>query len=773
MTHKDIYEKFMIEYDKANITSSYPSLTKYEIATLLDKAYLALIAQKFTGNNRRSVDFEGDLKSIEDLRPLVTTTSKKINSEIAKHSSNDMTYSTPVDMLYYVKSDINIPYGLKPTQIITHQAVDNYKVTAINYPWIDVPVCMIQGDDIHVFVDPVEVSDQNSLNITYIKKPHPFIGSLVNVEKDDPIIVDPPTNNPGTNTPGTDEDHPGSGGSNINQYLVGVSMSSYYWDAGCRVEIVGYTSISTFVNKGTKLQLKATPSSQYVFDCWKNLITNEIKYTEVINITVNDTNTWQAYFIQKNTSGGETDIQKYTIGLMLSNEDKAAGNQLFINGDAYSSPIEVPEGKWVSITAVPAKEYEFVYFYNVDDVSDTIPYPAYSFHSSQSITYGAKFQKKNNGSENTPGGDGGNENTPGGDSTSGQYRMTGKLYDYESQSYVTITLDKNNTVANVPFNPCKGEILFDITSDLAKLTDIECSTALKIIDGKKCILLESGDYTGAETTTIESKEGGFYYKVYADYGMTEDPCMVTTKSLDTRVIRIPSSGCSNWKLHCCRPPYEHKTTDFKLFDNVHDVLNSHLSCRDENLGFVDNTLNFNQYQTLKQFTYLDVIPGEFTDDAYVQFSMKANTTSDHIVSRIQFDNLDITFVQEPQNSNRVYYRTLPQYCDSVEEFKESRIPMFETLYYYGENMKDLITGITGDGDYVFQGESKIVNYNQRVHTGQRFSQLVAIPKSMMNNHTFKGPDSNFSGGVFVLNDSIRFGNVEYVVYITYHEFTII
>ena len=46
MTHNDIYTKFMIEYDKANITSSYPSLTEYEIATILDKAYLAIIAQK-------------------------------------------------------------------------------------------------------------------------------------------------------------------------------------------------------------------------------------------------------------------------------------------------------------------------------------------------------------------------------------------------------------------------------------------------------------------------------------------------------------------------------------------------------------------------------------------------------------------------------------------------------------------------------------------------------------------------------------------------------
>jgi len=57
----------MIEYDKENVTTSYPSLTEYEIATLLDKAYLALIAQKFTGNNMRRVPFEGDEKAVEDL----------------------------------------------------------------------------------------------------------------------------------------------------------------------------------------------------------------------------------------------------------------------------------------------------------------------------------------------------------------------------------------------------------------------------------------------------------------------------------------------------------------------------------------------------------------------------------------------------------------------------------------------------------------------------------------------------------------------------------
>ena len=71
MTHKDIYTKFMIEYDKANVTSSYPSLTEYEIATVLDKAYNALIAQKVTGNNVRRSPFEADTKAVSDLQRLI------------------------------------------------------------------------------------------------------------------------------------------------------------------------------------------------------------------------------------------------------------------------------------------------------------------------------------------------------------------------------------------------------------------------------------------------------------------------------------------------------------------------------------------------------------------------------------------------------------------------------------------------------------------------------------------------------------------------------
>ena len=103
MTHKDIYTKFMIEYDKANVTSSYPSLTEYEVATVLDKAYNALIAQKVTGNNARRSSVESDVKSISDLQPLLIHYHPSFNtSALYDIAANIATFDLPSDFLYFV-----------------------------------------------------------------------------------------------------------------------------------------------------------------------------------------------------------------------------------------------------------------------------------------------------------------------------------------------------------------------------------------------------------------------------------------------------------------------------------------------------------------------------------------------------------------------------------------------------------------------------------------------------------------------------------------------
>lgn len=103
MTHKDIYTKFMIEYDKANVTSSYPSLTEYEVATVLDKAYNALIAQKVTGNNVRRASLEADLKSVEDLAPLIARSTESLT---LSSTDNVGSCELPPDHLYFISGKI-------------------------------------------------------------------------------------------------------------------------------------------------------------------------------------------------------------------------------------------------------------------------------------------------------------------------------------------------------------------------------------------------------------------------------------------------------------------------------------------------------------------------------------------------------------------------------------------------------------------------------------------------------------------------------------------
>ena len=205
MTHKDIYTKFMIEYDKANVTSSYPSLTEYEVATVLDKAYNALIAQKVTGNNVRRAPFEADIKSIADITPLITNQDSML-FDIAMMGNVKKT-NMPSDMLYYVSSNMyttgdpgsiqdyeegkynpmdeshqeGVPFNLQPvpTTLVSHEIAKKFFRTSSNMPWIKNPVCYIEGKEIFFVFDPIKRHGFADLvNVTYIKKPNTFVKNL-------------------------------------------------------------------------------------------------------------------------------------------------------------------------------------------------------------------------------------------------------------------------------------------------------------------------------------------------------------------------------------------------------------------------------------------------------------------------------------------------------------------------------------------------------------------------------------------------------------------
>lgn len=189
MKHSDIYTKFMIEYDKANVTSSYPSLTKYEIATILDKAYLAIIAEKFTGNNPRGVAFEQDIKAIEDIRPLLKVEQLvQITPHVNLHGQT--AYKIPNDFLYYVNLQLN-QYTTKTSISGTEHKYSNvflisstdaakFKPTPTNLPWVKNPVAYITENVINIIIDTYNnkyKAGDMSAYLEYVKKPIKFVGN--------------------------------------------------------------------------------------------------------------------------------------------------------------------------------------------------------------------------------------------------------------------------------------------------------------------------------------------------------------------------------------------------------------------------------------------------------------------------------------------------------------------------------------------------------------------------------------------------------------------
>lgn len=183
MAHNDIKTKFLIEYDKANVTSSYPSFTDYEIAVILNKAYLALIAQKVTGNNVRRAPFEADTKAISDVQELVTIAELPYEGEHPS-ATNSVMYDLDAcpagkKFLYYVSGMIVFTGKKNPVTLVSHEIAQKFKQSATNRPWIKNAVAYIEDDTLVVLYDNYEHNPNGLIApgkfyMTYIKEPSKF-----------------------------------------------------------------------------------------------------------------------------------------------------------------------------------------------------------------------------------------------------------------------------------------------------------------------------------------------------------------------------------------------------------------------------------------------------------------------------------------------------------------------------------------------------------------------------------------------------------------------
>ena len=210
--HNDIYIKFMIEYDKAGAATSYPSLTEYEVATFLDKAYNALIAQKVTGNNYRRAGFEADLKSVADLQPLICKgfAGLLVNQDYGGNVVGCSLDGLSPEMLYFIQADsVNTTHTkwwsdgsaivnefdevtnddpiddkgaddrIVPIKLVTHEMAKNFFITPTNMPWIKEPIAFLENNELYVVHDPLDSTiNLNTIRVTYIKKPNTFVKNL-------------------------------------------------------------------------------------------------------------------------------------------------------------------------------------------------------------------------------------------------------------------------------------------------------------------------------------------------------------------------------------------------------------------------------------------------------------------------------------------------------------------------------------------------------------------------------------------------------------------
>lgn len=199
MTYQDIITKFLIEYDKMITTASYPSLTTYEICTVLDKAYLAIISNKLTGINPRKAQFESDNKSIEDIRPLLKRQQfSKQTYEFGQsgNADNEIIYGiSQNDWMYYIEAMVYIKTRLTPVQLVSHLDSQKFKCSIVNKPWMEIPVVYIEGSDLHLLFDVYKYkkSDIGDVFCTYIKKPVKFVDNInnlsnVNFESNDNVV---------------------------------------------------------------------------------------------------------------------------------------------------------------------------------------------------------------------------------------------------------------------------------------------------------------------------------------------------------------------------------------------------------------------------------------------------------------------------------------------------------------------------------------------------------------------------------------------------------
>lgn len=194
MTVSEIHKAFKVQMDKNAAAIAFggcPAFLPEEIDLFLNQAYIEVINNKFTGNNRLQQPFEQSVKRIADLYKLIKT-DKDVDLQYTDSSSNVLIMpnffkeqdsdATTNKRMFYVDCVLHFGSSSANCMLIDHASTKRFLQTYDNLPWIQTPVAALEDNTLKIYFDPKSmVVDDYSCDITYVKYPEVIDNTKTNI----------------------------------------------------------------------------------------------------------------------------------------------------------------------------------------------------------------------------------------------------------------------------------------------------------------------------------------------------------------------------------------------------------------------------------------------------------------------------------------------------------------------------------------------------------------------------------------------------------------
>lgn len=183
MTRDELHIAFKIEMDKNSQSVAYggcPAFLPEEIDYWLNKGYYDVLITKFSGQNATQTAFEGSVKRIADLERLVKTdtnisvtltegTNQLVLNDLLNRQQNN------AGRMFFIQAVLHwVNEGTSKSSVVSlvdHETSKRFVETYNNKPWINIPVAVVENNQLIVYIDTTTMVGTYTLDITYVKHP--------------------------------------------------------------------------------------------------------------------------------------------------------------------------------------------------------------------------------------------------------------------------------------------------------------------------------------------------------------------------------------------------------------------------------------------------------------------------------------------------------------------------------------------------------------------------------------------------------------------------